>query len=83
MNNKRVKPNNKRVKPIIIEPKESPYRHITRVICPKCNELLLSYYRQDSRIPNENGDPLDKYNYCRNCGLYIDMSGFKFFHYVS
>ena len=74
----------KRHKPIVISPEPSPYWYVTKVYCPRCKDLLLTYYDKDPlRLPMEEGDPLDKYNFCRNCGLWLDMSEFKFRYVVS
>lgn len=74
----------KGVKPIVIDPAPSPYKEVSKVICPRCKDLLLSYYSKDPlRLPMTEGDPLDKYNYCRNCGLKLDMSDFKIRYFVT
>lgn len=65
-------------KPRVEDPEPSPYMNVSKVSCPRCNLLLLVYYQKDPlRLPMEEGDPLDTYNYCRNCGLKLDMSDFK------
>ena len=74
----------KGVKPIVIDPDPSPYRYLTKVICPRCKDLLLVYDSKDPlRLPMQEGEPLDKYNFCRNCGLKLDMSDFKIRYFVT
>lgn len=76
--------NNKRHKPKVINPEPSPYRYLTKVYCPRCNDLLLVYDSKDPlRLPMEEGEPLDNYNFCRKCGLWLDMSDFKIRYYVT
>lgn len=74
----------KRSKPLVISPEPSPFRYLTKVYCPRCKDLLLVYDGKDPlRLPMKEGDPLDKYNFCRNCGLWLDMSDFKIRYYIT
>lgn len=66
------------LRPIVKSPDPSPFMYLTKVFCPRCKLLLLVYYDKDPlRLPMKEGDPLDTYNYCRNCGIKLDMSDFK------
>lgn len=73
------------VKPRVESPDPSPYKEVSKVFCPRCDLLLLAYYEDDPlRLTLEEGDPnpFDDFNYCRKCGLRIDLSDFKRRYYV-